>query len=136
MKRVVSHELLMPQGSHFSCFAKKSNQKKATPDNRPDPRFEAKTSRGPKLASAQTTDRFIDVFTPNLGGEYTGAQSNRYLITARSSLRQVGERHLARQLSDRLFSRTQSAKMVNVPIQKSSTYAATNSAATARTRVR
>ena len=31
MKRVVSHELLMPQGSHFSCFAKKSNQKKATP---------------------------------------------------------------------------------------------------------
>ena len=31
MKSVVCHELLMPQGSHFSCFAKKSNQKKATP---------------------------------------------------------------------------------------------------------
>ena len=27
----VCHDLLMPQGSHFSCFAKKSNQKKATP---------------------------------------------------------------------------------------------------------
>ena len=31
MKRFVCRELLMPQGSHFSCFAKKSNQKKATP---------------------------------------------------------------------------------------------------------
>ena len=31
MKSVVCQELLMPQGSHFSCFAKKSNQKKATP---------------------------------------------------------------------------------------------------------
>ena len=31
MKSVVCHELLVPQGSHFSCFAKKSNQKKATP---------------------------------------------------------------------------------------------------------
>ena len=51
MKSNLCHELLMPQGSHFSCFAKKSNQKKATPDIRPDPRFEAKTSRGPKLAT-------------------------------------------------------------------------------------
>ena len=31
MKSVVCHELLMPQGSHFSCFAKKSDQRKATP---------------------------------------------------------------------------------------------------------
>ena len=31
MKSNLCHELLMPQGSHFSCFAKKSNQKKATP---------------------------------------------------------------------------------------------------------
>ena len=31
MEIPVCHGLLMPQGSHFSCFAKKSNQKKATP---------------------------------------------------------------------------------------------------------
>ena len=31
MKSNLCHELLMPQGSHLSCFAKKSNQKKATP---------------------------------------------------------------------------------------------------------
>ena len=31
MKSVVCQELLMPQGSHFSCFVKISNQKKATP---------------------------------------------------------------------------------------------------------
>ena len=31
MKRNLCHELLMPQGSHFSCSAKKSNQKKAAP---------------------------------------------------------------------------------------------------------
>ena len=31
MKSNLCHELLMPQGSHFSCFAKKSDQKKATP---------------------------------------------------------------------------------------------------------
>ena len=42
MKSNLCHELLMPQGSHFSCFAKKSNQKKARDaDIRPDPRFEA-----------------------------------------------------------------------------------------------
>ena len=31
MKCKLCHELLMPQGSHFSCLAKKSDQKKATP---------------------------------------------------------------------------------------------------------
>ena len=31
MKSCLCHELLMPQGSHFSCFVKISNQKKATP---------------------------------------------------------------------------------------------------------
>ena len=31
MESDVCHELLMPQGSHFSCFVKISNQKKATP---------------------------------------------------------------------------------------------------------
>ena len=31
MKSNLCHELLMPQGSHFSCFAKKSDQKKTTP---------------------------------------------------------------------------------------------------------
>ena len=51
MKSVVYHELLMPQGSHLFCFAKKRNPKKGDPDIRPDPRFEAKTSRGPKLAA-------------------------------------------------------------------------------------
>ena len=31
MKNNLCHELLMPQGSHFLCFAKESNQRKATP---------------------------------------------------------------------------------------------------------
>ena len=31
MKTNLCNELLMPKGSHFSCFAKKSNPKKATP---------------------------------------------------------------------------------------------------------
>ena len=31
MRWFVCHPLLMPQGRHFSCFAMKSNQKKATP---------------------------------------------------------------------------------------------------------
>jgi hypothetical protein len=29
--QIGAYILLVPQGSHFSCFAKKSNQKKATP---------------------------------------------------------------------------------------------------------
>ena len=31
MKSNLCHELLMPQGSHLFCFAKKRSQKKATP---------------------------------------------------------------------------------------------------------
>ena len=31
MKNNLCHELLMPQGSHLFCFAKKGNPKKATP---------------------------------------------------------------------------------------------------------
>ena len=31
MKVALCNELLMPQGSHFLCFAKESNPKKATP---------------------------------------------------------------------------------------------------------
>jgi len=31
MKFALCNELLMPQGSHFLCFAKESNQRKATP---------------------------------------------------------------------------------------------------------
>ena len=31
MKVALCNELLMPQGSHFLCFAKESNQRKATP---------------------------------------------------------------------------------------------------------
>ena len=51
MEMSVCHELLMPQNSHCSCFVKISNQMKATPNVRPDPRFKAKTLRGQKLAA-------------------------------------------------------------------------------------
>jgi len=68
MKVVVCHELLMPQGSHFSCFAKKSNQKKATPTFALIRDLSENVARS-ETRYAQTTDRFIDVFTPNLGGE-------------------------------------------------------------------
>ena len=74
MKSVVCHEPLMPQGRYLFCFAKKGD-----PDIRP-------MRNGCEICSenvarsetrcAQTTDRFIDVFTPNLGVEYTGTSSN------------------------------------------------------------
>ena len=70
MKSVVCHEPLMPQGRYLFCFAKKGD-----PDIRP-------MRNGCEICSenvarsetrcAQTTDRFIDGFTPNLGDECTG----------------------------------------------------------------
>ena len=78
---------LLPRGSHFLLRRqKKVTKKEAAPTFAPCvtiARFAAKTSRGPKLASAQTTGRVIDVFAANLGVEYTGTPSDQYFIASR-----------------------------------------------------
>ena len=78
---------LMPRGSHFLLRRqKKVTNEEATPTFAPCvtiARFAAKTSRGPKLASAQTTGRVIDVFAANLGVEYTETPSDQYFIASR-----------------------------------------------------
>ena len=71
MKSDLCHELLMPQGSYLFCFAKKGNPKKAAPTFALIRALKRNVARS-ETRYAQTTDRFIDVFASNLGGEYTG----------------------------------------------------------------
>ena len=52
MSRFVNHHRAHAARQSLSFASPKaSNQRKGDPDIRPDPRFEAKTSRGPKLAT-------------------------------------------------------------------------------------
>ena len=67
----VCHGPLMPRGSHFSCFAKKSNQKKATPTIVLFLRCSEKSGTK-KTRFAQTIFRSYRFFLPLLGANQRG----------------------------------------------------------------
>ena len=92
MKSVVCHELLMPLGSHFSCFAKKSNQMKATPTfalirdlkrKRRAVRNSLRSNNGPLHRRFHSKSR----------GRMNRDPSNQYLIASRLERREPGCEH-------------------------------------------
>ena len=82
MSGFVRRELLMPQGSYLFCFAKKGNPKKGDPDIRPNPRFEVKTSRGPKLATLKQRTA-SSTLSLQISGANERGSSTRCMIVAR-----------------------------------------------------
>ena len=71
LRKLVCHGPLMPRGSHFSCFAKKSNQKKATPTIGLFLRCSEKSGTK-KTRFAQTVFRSSRFFPPLLGANQRG----------------------------------------------------------------
>ena len=73
---------LMPRGSHFSCFAKKSNQKKATPTIGPILRCSEKSGTEKNSLSLKQFSVLIAFFL-RFSGPINGDPSQLYLIAMR-----------------------------------------------------
>jgi hypothetical protein len=82
MMRFVCHVPLMPRGSHFSCFAKKSNQKKATPTIGLFLRCSEKSGTARNSLSLKQRAVLIAFFL-RFSGPINGDPSNRCLIASR-----------------------------------------------------
>ena len=82
----VCHGPLMPRGSHFSSFAKKSNQKKATPDDWPFPAMLRK-KRNEKNSLSLKQFFVLIAFFFRFSGPINGDSSRQYLIASRLGLR-------------------------------------------------
>ena len=79
----VCHQPLMPRGSHFSCFAKKSNQKKeGDPDDWPDPAMIRK-KRSEKNSLSLRQFFVLIAFSFRFSGPINGDPSSRDLIASR-----------------------------------------------------
>ena len=88
----------MPRAAHAAgqslSFAspKESNQRKGDPDIRPDPRFEAKTSRGPKLAALKqrtASSTFSLQISGSNNGDPVGRVFDRFAIGSPISIHAI-----------------------------------------------